>query len=181
MKAATGILLLALAAGSTQGKEAAPSARQVLDSQLTDVEREVMGIVETMPADKFSFAPKDGAFRTVRTFGVQARHIGFCLNEVAVALLGEPMLPHPDQEGPRNITSRDDVIRYLKDAFARAHRALGTLTNDNLLDPIADPYVEKLRTNRLNAATIFLSHTWDHYGQMVEYLRMNNLTPPGHN
>ncbi len=172
--------LIALAAICTQGKEGAPSARQVLDSQLTGVEREVMGVVETMPADKFSFAPKDGAFRTVRTFGVQARHIGFCLNEVAVALLGEPMLPHSDQEGPRNVTSKDDVIRYLKDAFAHAHRALGTLTNDNLLEQIADPYVERLHTNRLNAAAIFLSHTWDHYGQMVEYLRMNNLTPPGH-
>jgi hypothetical protein len=68
----------------------------------------------------------------------------------------------------------------LKDAFAHAHRALSTLTNDNLLEEIADPYVEKLRTKRLDAATIFLSHTWDHYGQMVEYLRMNNLVPPGH-
>ena len=49
-----------------------------------------------------------------------------------------------------------------------------------MLDPIRDPYGEKLRTTRLDAAMIFLSHTWDHYGQMVEYLRMNNLVPPGH-
>ena len=55
---------------------------------------------------------------------------------------------------------------------------IGTLTNDNLLEQIADPYVEKLRTSRLDAAGIFLSHTWDHYGQMVEYLRMNGLVPP---
>jgi hypothetical protein len=173
-------VLLAVLAIGAHSEAGAPSARQVLDAQLTAVEHEVMGVVETMPADKFSFAPKDGAFRTARTFGVQARHIAFCLNEVAGALLGEPMLPHPDQEGPRNITSKDDVVRYLKDAFAHAHRALGALTNDNLLESIPDPYVEKLRTNRLNAATIFLSHTWDHYGQMVGYLRMNNLTPPGH-
>jgi hypothetical protein len=62
----------------------------------------------------------------------------------------------------------------LKDAFAHAHRAIGTL------DPIRDPYVEKLRTTRLDAAMIFLSHTWDHYGQMVDYLRLNNLVPPRH-
>ena len=175
----TGVVY-ALAAISLHAGNAAPSARQVFDAQLTDVERQVMDVVETMPAEKFSFAPKDGAFRTVRTFGVQARHIAFCLNEVAVALLGEPMLPHPDQEGPRDITAKEDVVRYLKDAFSHAHRALRTLSNDNLLQPIADPYVEKLQTNRLNAATIFLSHTWDHYGQMVEYLRMNDLRPPGH-
>jgi hypothetical protein len=169
-----------LATISGQAKDSTSSARQVFDAQLTAVEHEVIGLVETMPAEKFTFSPKNGAFKTTRTFGVQARHIAFCLNEVAVALLAEPMLPHPDQEGPRNLTSKDDIVRYLKEAFTHAHRALGTLNSDNLLEQIADPYDEKLHTNRLNAATIFLSHTWDHYGQMVEYLRMNNLTPPGH-
>jgi hypothetical protein len=172
--------LVTLTVIPVQARDSTSAARKIFDGQLTAVEHEVMGVVETMPANKFNFAPTDGAFTTARTFGVQARHIGFCLNEVAVALLGEPMLPHPDQEGPRNVTSKDDTVRYLKDAFAHAHRALDTLTDDNLMEQIADPYVEKLRTNRLNAATIFLSHTWDHYGQIVEYLRMNNLTPPGH-
>jgi hypothetical protein len=78
------------------------------------------------------------------------------------------------------LTSKEDIVKYLKDAFAHAHKAIGTLTNENLLEQIRDPYVEKRRTTRLDAATIFLSHTWDHYGQMVEYLRMNNLAPPGH-
>jgi hypothetical protein len=78
------------------------------------------------------------------------------------------------------LTSKEDVVKYLKDAFAHAHKAIGTLTDENLLEAIRDPYVEKLKTTRLDAATIFLSHTWDHYGQIVEYLRMNNLVPPGH-
>jgi hypothetical protein len=101
--------------------------------------------LETMPASKFDFVPTGSAFTNVRAFGVQARHIAFCLNEVATALLGEPMLPHTDQEGPRNLTSKEDIVRYLKDAFAHAHRALGTLTNENLVEQIRDPYVEKLR------------------------------------
>ena len=90
------------------------------------------------------------------------------------------MLPQADQEGPRNLTSKEDVVKYLKNVFAHARKVIGTATNENLLEQIRDPYVEKLRTTRLDAATIFLSHTWDHYGQMVEYLRMNNLVPPGH-
>jgi hypothetical protein len=162
------------------GSNVSPSAREVFDKQFSAVERDVMAVVETMPANKFTFAPTEGAFIHARTFGVQARHIAFCLNEVAIALLGEHMLPHPDQEGPRNLTSKDDVVKYLKDAFAHAHRAIGTLTNENLLEQIRDPYAETLRTTRLDAAGILLSHTWDHYGQMVVYLRMNGLTPPGH-
>ena len=80
----------------------------------------------------------------------------------------------------RNLTRKEDVVKYSKDAFAHAHRAISTLTSENLLDPIRDPYVEKLRTTRLDAAMIFLSHSWDHYGQMVDYLRLNNLVPPRH-
>jgi hypothetical protein len=133
-----------------------------------------------MPAGKFDFVPKGSAFTHVRTFGAEARHIGFCLNEVAVALLNEPMLPHPDQEGPGNLTSKKEIVRYLKDAFAHAHKAIGTLTNENLLEQIPDPYVENLKTTRLDAAGIFAAHTYDHYGQIVEYLRMNGLVPPGH-
>jgi hypothetical protein len=174
------VAIFSLTAVSMMGGDSSASTHQIFDKQLSAVEHEVMGIVDTMPGNKYNFAPTQGSFKTVRTFGVQARHIAFCLNEVAVALLGEPMLPHPDQEGPVNITSKDDIMGYLKDAFSHAHKALGTLTNDNLREQIADPYVENLKTTRLDAATIFLSHTWDHYGQMVEYLRMNNLVPPGH-
>jgi hypothetical protein len=171
---------LAIGTLPATGKGDAPNVREIFDRQLRDVEHEVMDVVEAMPANKFGFVPTAGAFEHVRTFGAQARHIGFCLNEVAVALLAEPMLPHPDQEGPKKLTSKQDVVRYLKDAFSHAHRALGTLTNDNLREQIADPYAEGLETTRLDAATIFLTHTWDHYGQMVEYLRMNQLAPPGH-
>jgi len=159
---------------------AAPNAKQVLDKQLSATEREVLSLVEAMPANKFDFAPTQGAFTNVRTFGVQARHTAFCLNEVAVALLGEKMLPHTDQEGPKNLTSKDEIVLYLKDAFAHAHKAIGTLTNENLLQQIADPYSASSRTTRVEAVGIFFSHTYDHYGQMVEYLRMNNLLPPGH-
>jgi len=174
------LAILALGALPMMVADAVPGARQIFDKQLSAAEHDVMELVETMPANKFNFVPTVGAFKNVRNFGVQARHIAFCLNEVAIALLGEPMLPHTDQEGPKNLTSRDQIVRYLKDAFAHAHTAIGTLTNENLLEQIADPYSEKLRTTRLAAAGIFLSHTYDHYGQMVEYLRMNNLAPPGH-
>jgi hypothetical protein len=174
------LALFTVAALPLAGANPTPSAREIFDKQLSFAEREVMDVVETMPADKYSFGPTQGAFEHTRTFGVQARHIAFCLNEVAVALLREPMLPHLDQEGPRNLTSKDDIVRYLKDAFAHAHRAIGTLTDENLLEQIPDPYVAKLKTTRLDAASIFLSHTWDHYGQIVEYLRMNGLVPPGH-
>src|SRR6185312_13282154 len=66
-----------------------PEARQVFDRQLSAAEGDLLNVVQAMPARKFNYAPSGSAFQHVRTFGEQARHIAFCLNEVAVALLGD--------------------------------------------------------------------------------------------
>src|ERR1035438_5028171 len=63
--------VFALASLPMLGNDGAPSARQVFDRQLSATEREVMGVAEAMPANKFNFVPTDGAFKNVRTFGVQ--------------------------------------------------------------------------------------------------------------
>ena len=42
--------------------DATPTARQIFDKQLSATETELMAIVKTMPAGKFEFAPKQGAF-----------------------------------------------------------------------------------------------------------------------
>jgi hypothetical protein len=86
------ILACLMAALPMFGADVSSNARQIFDRQLAASEREVMAIVEIMPAKKFDFVPAEGAFTFVRPFGVQARHVAFCLNEVATALLGEPML-----------------------------------------------------------------------------------------
>ena len=66
----------------------------------------------------------------------------------------------------------------VKDAFAYAHKAVATLTNDNLMQTTVDPFNPKGQRTRVDSASIMSWHTYDHYGQMVEYLRMNNIVPP---
>jgi hypothetical protein len=41
-----------------------------------------------------------------------------------------------------------------------------------------DPFNPKGKSARVASVATFYWHTYDHYGQMVEYLRMNGLTPP---
>ncbi len=156
----------------------APDARQIFDRQLSNTEREVVGLAEAMPADKFDFAPANGNFKGVRTFALQARHIAFEINTVASALLGETIPGQEHDNGPDELKTKDQIVQYLKDAFAHAHRAIGTLTNANLLELTADPFNPRGKSTRIASVAIFYWHTYDHYGQMVEYLRMNNLTPP---
>jgi len=170
------ILLLAAVPGLAA--DAAPDARQLFDRQLTNTEREVVGLADAMPADKFDFAPSNGNFKGVRTFALEARHIAFEINCVASALLGEPIPSQEHENGPDDLKTKDQIMKYLRDAFAHAHKAVATLNNSNLMETTTDAFNPKGKTPRAVTVGIFYWHTYDHYGQMVEYLRMNGLVPP---
>lgn len=75
--------------------------------------------------------------------------------------------------GPENLKAKSDIIRFLKDSFALGHKAAATLTTENMLQP-----AEHSKSSRLHFATFAVEHAYDHYGQMVEYLRMNGIVPP---
>lgn len=179
MKLIRSLSALALSAIPLLAADAAPSARQIFDRQLSNTEREVVGLAEAMPADKFNFAPTNGQFTGVRTFALEVRHIAFEINTVASALLGETIPGQDHDNGPDNLKTKDEIVKYLKDSFAHAHKAVATLTNDNLMELAADPFNPKGKSARVASVNIFYWHTYDHYGQMVEYLRMNGLVPPG--
>ena len=50
---------------------------------------------------------------------------------------------------------------------------MATLTTENMLQ-----LPEGSKSSRLERATFAVAHAFDHYGQMVEYLRMNGIVPP---
>jgi hypothetical protein len=157
----------------------APQAKQVFDKTLTSTEKEFVSLVEAMPANKFGFAPTGGKFDGVRTFGQQATHVAFVLNVLAAGLLGETApVGGPHENGPENLTTKDQIVQYVKDAFAHAHKAVGTLTNANVMGEMKDPFDEKAKRTRVDSAGMLSSHTFDHYGQMVVYARMNGIVPP---
>ena len=179
MKLTRTLTALALCAMPVLAADAGPDAKQIFDRQLSNTEREVVGLADAMPADKFNFAPTNGNFAGVRTFALEARHIAFEINCVASALLAEPIPTQEHDNGPDELQTKADIMNYLKAAFAHAHRAVGTLTNANLMELTTNPFNPKAKSPRIESVSIFYWHTYDHYGQMVEYLRMNGLKPPG--
>ena len=96
---------------------------------------------------------------------------------VGAALLEQkPPVDIGDESGPASITSKADVLKYLKDSFTFGHKAVATLNASNLVEPIKSSGGKT--TTRLFLATFAPAHAFDHYGQMVEYLRMNGIVPP---
>jgi DinB family protein len=157
-----------------------PTVTVILDRSLSGLEREFVPAAEAMPDEKFSFAPTAGEFKGVRTFGEQVRHVAATNYALAAGLLQEkpPVdLGKDGDEGPTAMTSKADIIRYLKDSFAYAHRALATVNEGNVAGQVQSPFGSG-KASRLGLSVSMIGHSRDHYGQMVEYLRMNGIIPP---
>ena len=165
---------LALAQAADEKK----TTTSVLDGTVKTIESELVPAVEAMPEDKFGFAPTGGEFKKVRTFGEQAKHIAAVNYIVAASILGEkPPVDIGGESGPDSVKSKADIVKFLKDSFVYAHKAVASINEANALGPIKNPFGEGTAT-RLGMGTVFAWHGFDHYGQMVVYLRMNGISPP---
>jgi uncharacterized damage-inducible protein DinB len=156
-----------------------PTVAKIYDGQLSTIERELVPLVEALPADKMTFAPTGGEFKGVRTFAQQATHTAAVIYAVSAAVLEEknPTDMGPAENGPASLKTKEDVVRYVKDAFAYAHKAMQKLTAENFTGLVPSPFGSG-KMSRASAASIAIWHSFDHYGQMVVYARMNGVIPP---
>ena len=172
------LLITSMAWAKPTPGEELRTVTQILDRTIANTEEEFVPAAEAMPEDKFGFAPTNGAFKGVRTFGEQVKHVAAVNFELAAAILEEkPPMDINGEAGPASITSKTEIIKYLKDSFAYVHKAIATINEGNLTGKVRSPFGEG-KVTRLGLACSFSWHAYDHYGQMVEYLRMNEIIPP---
>jgi uncharacterized damage-inducible protein DinB len=173
---------LAMAAGlapvrSQQKTAEKATIASVLDQQLSLGGSEIGAAAEAMPADKYDFSPTNGNFKGVRTFGQQVKHIASFNFLFYSTILGEKPPAGSGAEGPDSVKTKEQILKYFRDSYALGHRALVTITPENAATPLDHPPIPMF-TTRLSYAVIGVVHANDHYGQMVEYLRMNGIVPP---
>jgi hypothetical protein len=149
----------------------------VVDREINGIEKLIVDAAEAMPEHKFNFSPESlnipgDEYKSVRTFAGQVKHVAASNYLIWSSLTGDK-LPEglKDGNGPQNLKTKAEIIKFLKDSFALGHRAAATLTPENMLEGDG-------RSSRLDRATFGVEHAYDHYGQMVEYLRMNGIVPP---
>lgn len=171
--------------GSTSAK-LAPGTQmspvQAQDELLNLFEQDFMGVAKAMPADKYGFAPAAANFASsqgakydgVRTFAQEISHVTSANYYFASKILGEKM--PVDGKAINGLTTKDELLKAAADSFAYAHKALASITPENAY--VAIDGVDGLHTRSVIASFIS-AHGFDHYGQMVEYLRMNGIVPPG--
>jgi len=166
-------------AGTPQPQQPAPTVAATVDREINAIEKLVVDVAEAMPEDKFNFSPENlnipsSDYKGVRSFAVQVKHVAASNYFIWSPLTGEK-LPDglKDGNGPDSLKTKAEIIKFLKDSFALGHKAAATLTSENMLQP-----PEHSKSPRLHLATFGVAHAYDHYGQMVEYLRMNGIVPP---
>jgi uncharacterized damage-inducible protein DinB len=156
---------------------AAKTPGDALNFDLMIAEQDFIPAAEAMPEDKYSFAPNNGEFKGVRTFAEQIKHVAAANYMFGASILGEkPPVDVGGENGPDSIKTKADIVKFAKDSFAYLHKALASVTEKNELDQIDSPFGTKVA--RLSLASFSTAHPFDHYGQMVEYLRMNGIVPP---
>jgi len=152
-----------------------------LDGLLKLYEEEIMGAANAMPAEKYSFAPSQSIFvesqkvdfvspKAVNTFGQTVAHVAQA-NYYFFSSLGGAK-PDVDMKAMPGMTSKEDAVKALAGSFAYAHKQLATLTAANAFASVKDDQT------KASMAAFGITQMCDHYGQLVEYLRMNGIVPP---
>ena len=135
-------------------------------------------LAQAMPPDKYNFRPTAGEFKTVRTFSEQAKHVAAVNFICAGAVLEQkPPAETNGEKGPDSVVTKEQIVQYLKESYAYAHKAASALNEKSQLDQIKSPFGDG-KMVRGAAALCPSWHGFDHYGQMVVYARMNGIVPP---
>jgi uncharacterized damage-inducible protein DinB len=170
--------ILLVAALSAAGQQAAPAApdRTTMSGSAQYVYDGIKGYVlksaEKMPADQFGFQPTP----EVRTFGQVLAHIADANYMLCSPALGEP---NPNGSAMDRIEkeklAREPLLARLKESFAYCDRAYAGLTDGNASEAV--PFASSKRP-RVSVLWFHIAHAFEHYGNLVTYMRIKGLVPP---
>lgn len=151
----------------------------MVDREISSIEKQILDVAEAMPEDKYNFTPESlnipgDDYKGVRSFAVQVKHVATSNYFIWSPITGDKVPDNlKDGNGPADMKTKADIIKFLKDSFALGHKVAASLTTENMLQPVGSR-----KSPRLHLAEFGIVHASDHYGQIVEYLRMNGIVPP---
>jgi hypothetical protein len=185
MKNTTVLAALAAAAIATTAHAQAPQPQQPppplpglineVKTIYTGVQTNIIKAAEQFPADKLTWQPTPAVRSWARLIG----HITDDNNGACWALAGEAQAPprvdtQDNQDSPANKLSKDDLVNGLKASVERCNKAFAAVTEANM----GERNGANGRRSKLASLVYNTSHTNEHYGNIVTYMRLNNMVPP---
>jgi uncharacterized damage-inducible protein DinB len=152
-----------------------------IDAEIASQNEQFLAAAEAMPEGRFSSSPESlhlpgSELEGVRSFAQQVKHVAADNFAIWAPLTGKPEpagLNAPN--GPPAMTSRDEILKFLKDSFAYSREAAATLTPENALGLVE---FRGRQVTRIALVALAMTHMSNHYGQMAVYLRLFGVVPP---
>jgi uncharacterized damage-inducible protein DinB len=136
----------------------------------SDLKATMMKIAEEMPADKYGFKPTPAQ----QSYGERVLHIAQVNDRFLAGVGGKAVAPTPEATA----TSKEASMKAMADSFDYGIALLKEQTDATMTQGVAMPPRFLGPSTRARMFTFLIGHTWDIYGQMVVYLRLNGKVPP---
>jgi len=134
----------------------------------TGLKDTMVKIANAMPEDKYTYKSTPAQ----RDFAGQVLHIAQ-VNAMLLRLVGgKAAAPTID----RNATKKADVVKAMADSFDYGTALINEQTDQSMLETVQAQFLGP--STRARVFYFLVGHTWDIYGQMVVYLRLNGGVPP---
>jgi len=132
------------------------------------VKGNVLKAADEMPEANYSFKPTPD----IRSFGELVGHIADAQYYFCGTVAGDAP---PTTKVEKTKTSKADLTQALQSAFAYCDKVY-----DGMTDAKASETVKFLGGNQAKVSVLFFNagHDYEHYGNMVTYMRLKGLVPP---
>ncbi len=134
----------------------------------SNAKNDILKSADKMAEDKYAFKPT----ATVRTYGQVLAHVADGQYEFCGAAAGN----HDQKNIEQTAKTKADIVAALKAAFAYCDAIYAGMTDAKAAEMI--PAFGEFKVTRLGMLDFNVSHTMEHYGNLVTYMRIQGVVPP---
>jgi uncharacterized damage-inducible protein DinB len=146
-----------------------PTLVSAARGQLEQVKGNIVKAAEKMAEADYAFKPTP----EVRSFGQLLGHVADANFMICSRIAGEKS---PSTESvEKTKTAKADIVKALNEAFAYCDGVFGKVT-DASAGEVLELFGRKMP--RLSALNFNTMHDWEHYGNIVTYMRLKGQVPP---
>ena len=165
-----GLIALVVIVSALRPAAQTPSIQGEMMKDWNDLKGTMAKIAGAMPEDKFKFKPTEPQ----RDYGQQILHVAQVNFKILQAVGAKTPAPNINLKA----TTNADILKAMDDSFDFGTAILKEQTDQTMLMPAAMPPGFMGPSSRARIFTFLIGHTWDIYGQMAVYLRLNGVVPP---
>jgi len=164
----TGLMLITGTAFAQTAAAGANPYTANVKAQAEQIRSLVLRTAEKVPEDVYAFKPTPD----VRSLAGVLGHIADAHHLLCGMATGAKPVFNPVNEKK---TTRAELVAALKESFAACDKVFAATTDANGTTPV-DMFGQP--QSRLGMLAFNNSHTWEHYGNLVTYMRLKNIVPP---